>query len=643
MVRRGTPTTFSTITPPKQITVAPPATVRTTTPYVPKSIDNSLVTAPPTGMQALQSSGLASALGNGTAPAAGLSAGTSAQGATSGFTGGGAAQASARQAAIDAQRIAEDKTKTAGLAETFLAGADLRPKTLADTGVANNAGTTGLNSLVTSKATDLLNNPSQMDYDKFRTSQMDALALEQARALEKSRQGLADIGNTGAAQQALTAQELEAATAKAQYGGELEAQIAQQKQKDITTALEQGRAAGESATSQWATEQSAQLQKYGIDTDTANKQAQMASDIIQRDADRNLQQYISDMGFTADQAKLAENARQYDNENDFKRWATLTGITADDANRAWQASESAKTRAHETYENSASRQLQRDLQAGTIDLETYKLSQDAQQFTDKLDWDKEATRLGLDAQTADRAWKASESALDRQATAALQQMGISTDALMAFVENQTLTPQQTSDFIRELAKGAGYAITPSASQTDFATDATGTIQRNADGTPVISETSPLRLLSDPARINEIAFGQNFAKSLTESGKLVPVNVSIAVPAKGVDDNKAVQDSINNPSTLFVGPIGEYSSGETRFGAAINGQPLATGATISIGNKPIVVTGMSDAYVKDDIGKNHDGQIRSYTLTDATTGAAVEWNPWTESYDAMVQRLNATAA
>jgi len=78
------------------------------------------------------------------------------------------------------------------------------------------------------------------------------------------------------------------------------------------------------------------------------------------------------------------------------------------------ASLGADTLATKQWGDYQDRILTREVEAGRIALEDRKILQQAYEFKSKLDWDKEATRLGLDDKERDRIWQSVENLRDRE-------------------------------------------------------------------------------------------------------------------------------------------------------------------------------------------------------------------------------------
>ena len=155
--------------------------------------------------------------------------------------------------------------------------------------------------------------------------------------------------------------------------------------------------------------------------------------------------------------QIAEGARQFDNRLDFDRSELAANLSEAEKNRVWQAIQNDKTAENaltiatmqndterwktdqtailtragwdvQSAENLLDRRLQETMQNKDIalqrEIESGRLSeaeaarvQQAEQFTDQLEWEKEATRLGLSADEAARAWQTKERVASQAFTA----------------------------------------------------------------------------------------------------------------------------------------------------------------------------------------------------------------------------------
>lgn len=103
---------------------------------------------------------------------------------------------------------------------------------------------------------------------------------------------------------------------------------------------------------------------------------------------------------------LAQEGANFKDELAFKKYATDRGFTDAEAARAWQSREAEK--------EIASREK---VSFAQLSQQEKELAQKAKETTDRLAWDKEALRLGLDDKTADRVWQGAENQKEREARA----------------------------------------------------------------------------------------------------------------------------------------------------------------------------------------------------------------------------------
>jgi hypothetical protein len=214
----------------------------------------------------------------------------------------------------------------------------------------------------------------------------------------------------------------------------------------------------------WKTLRAEELTKAGWTEEAAQAQIQREFEGLQADMDRTLQREVEAGRMTLEQAKLAETVRQFDTEDAWNRYALSQNLSMEQAKLAWQTNERIATQAFQMQESTLDRQLQREVEAGRLTLEQTKLAQQAAQFATELEWQKEATRLGLEMDEAKMVWQASESALDRAHDAQMQLIaqefelkGMNLAAVLQYV--QDMDPTQAADIINNLAIEAGLTYT----------------------------------------------------------------------------------------------------------------------------------------------------------------------------------------
>jgi hypothetical protein len=107
--------------------------------------------------------------------------------------------------------------------------------------------------------------------------------------------------------------------------------------------------------------------------------------------------------------KAATNAKEIAAmTNDTERWKTDQTVALTKAGWTVEAAESALDRRLKETMQAKDNALQREIEAGRITESQAARLQQAEQFTDELDWNKEATRLGLSADEAARIWQTKE-------------------------------------------------------------------------------------------------------------------------------------------------------------------------------------------------------------------------------------------
>lgn len=149
-----------------------------------------------------------------------------------------------------------------------------------------------------------------------------------------------------------------------------------------------------------------------------------------------------------EEKKIAENARQFDTQDEFNRSELAANLSEAEKQRVWQATQNDKNAANavklaqmqvdlDTWKQNETtrltelgysledaqkkadrtsnelmqekdRALQRLIANGQLTQAQAELAQKASQFTDQLAWEQEATRLGLKADEAERAWQTKE-------------------------------------------------------------------------------------------------------------------------------------------------------------------------------------------------------------------------------------------
>jgi hypothetical protein len=215
---------------------------------------------------------------------------------------------------------------------------------------------------------------------------------------------------------------------------------------------------------EWKTLRAEELTKQGWTHDEAMAQADREWQSGEKGLDRELNWAVAQGEIKMEEKKLVENARQFNTQQDFNKWALEQGWNQDAIDRAWKTSERIASQEFTATEATLDRQLQKDIADGNITVEMAKLAQQASQFNTQLEWEKEATRLGLDMETAKMAWQTSENNIGRAFTlqmATVQHQfdiqGISLTAVMSYI--QDMDPIQAATILNDLAIDAGLTYT----------------------------------------------------------------------------------------------------------------------------------------------------------------------------------------
>lgn len=148
------------------------------------------------------------------------------------------------------------------------------------------------------------------------------------------------------------------------------------------------------------------FKKYATDAGFTDAEAQRSWQASQNEKQIASQEKLGLADLSIREQTLAQNASQFKDELSFKKYATDAGFTDSEAQRTWQSVENSKQIASTEKVSFAG-----------LSQQEKELAQQASQFTDKLAWDKEATKLGLDDKTAERVWQGSENQKERDARA----------------------------------------------------------------------------------------------------------------------------------------------------------------------------------------------------------------------------------
>jgi hypothetical protein len=378
-------------------------------------------------------------------------------------------------------------------------------------------------------------------YDPYRTQQRETLARGAQQLRAETGSGVAGSGMLGQGQAVQSQQGTEQRIFQTLSDTETGMNIAEQEMKergiglatDIGSAQEQSRqfdVSQENAlkitqmqinTEKWKTEQTANLTKAGWDFEGA--QAKLDRDLQDTLTTKSLvlQEKIANGQLTQAQAELAQQASQFTNQLEWEKEATKLGIAAEDAKMAWQTNERVASQTFAKTEADLDRQLDREIEEGRLTLQEKEIAQQATQIAlqyDQLEWQKEATKLGLDDAASERIWKSTEAALDRIEAANMRQIelaftekGWNYQTLIGNIDN--LDEKQAAALISQSAILAGI--------TYETTDENG----NKITVPGI-KTTPYKDVSDVWQPGELLTGNDYDATLGDFEKYVDEGIAI---------------------------------------------------------------------------------------------------------------------
>lgn len=146
-----------------------------------------------------------------------------------------------------------------------------------------------------------------------------------------------------------------------------------------------------------------QFKKYATDRGFTDAEAQRAWQATQNDKQIASQEKLGFAGLTVKEKELAQQGQQFSDRLSFDKWATQAGLDAKTADRIWQATE-----------NSLERNLKQYIADKGFDIDAKQLTETVRQFDSKLDFDKWATKAGIDQQNAELIWKSNENDIQRK-------------------------------------------------------------------------------------------------------------------------------------------------------------------------------------------------------------------------------------
>jgi AraC-like DNA-binding protein len=213
-------------------------------------------------------------------------------------------------------------------------------------------------------------------------------------------------------------------------------------------------------TERWKTTRAEDLTKLGWTREDANLFADRELKTTLATQEMALTREIESGRMTLEEAKMVRQASQFGSELEYKRWATQAGVDDATAARNWQTTERVAAETARATEATFERQLQKEIESGRITFQEKELAQQASQFTSAQEWQKEATKLGLDDQAAARLWQSGEAAANRKQQQdmenvrnALAEKNVKFTSLMAYLE--TLPAEQAAATMEQVAKDAG--------------------------------------------------------------------------------------------------------------------------------------------------------------------------------------------
>jgi hypothetical protein len=198
---------------------------------------------------------------------------------------------------------------------------------------------------MTSEATQrLLSDPSAgFNGATYSQAQKDAFASQQAKALEAARQAGANLANTGRQQATQQSTMLQGAMDRAQFGADLDLQVADKTKADQQQAITAGQQTAATEQAGYGALVNALVNAKQAGEGDANREWQSG----ENSANRQLEKELAAGNITMREKELAQNALQFASKQEYDRWATERGISAEEAARGWQAGENAKDREFE--------------------------------------------------------------------------------------------------------------------------------------------------------------------------------------------------------------------------------------------------------------------------------------------------------
>jgi len=154
--------------------------------------------------------------------------------------------------------------------------------------------------------------------------------------------------------------------------------------------------------------------KWALGKNLDNETATRLWQSIENEKEITSAEKVAFAGLTLKEKEMAQQGNQFDKKLDFDTWAKGQDVTDAERDRAWKSIESQKGRVFTSAESALDRTLNESQFAETIGLSKEQFGEQIRQFGSKQDFDRWATKAGLDAQAAELVWKSSESDIGRK-------------------------------------------------------------------------------------------------------------------------------------------------------------------------------------------------------------------------------------
>ena len=235
-------------------------------------------------------------------------------------------------------------------------------------------------------------------------------------------------------------------------------------------------------TERWRTERADVLTRNGWDFEAAQRQIDREQQITTIGMEQALTREIEAGRLSQSDRQLMQQAQQFGTEMDWKREATRLGMQEAEADRIWKSNERINSEVFTAKQADIGYQFQREIEEGRMNLQELELAQNASQFTDQLEWQKEAKNLDLSEADATRLWQSAENAKAqkfnsdiKQLEFAMQREGLNFKAMMMELDNYP--EEQVVSILNEVAAEAGI--------THVMKNADGSIKTDSAGNPIV--------------------------------------------------------------------------------------------------------------------------------------------------------------